>query len=581
MIRPTAMVPMPMETTMDSVDVIAARLHEIPDAVLTQHIVTLGKTRSGKSTAMRLLVERLLDNGKPVVIVDPKGDWWGLKSSADGKRAGYRVTIFGGEHADMPLNEHAGAEVAELLATGNRPAIIDLGGWMVAERTRFFIRFASTFFKFVCGPHWLVIDEVHNFAPQRPVQRDVDANKMLHWASRLASEGAGRGITLISASQRPQKVYKDYLTNHETLIAKRVIHPLDRGAIKDWIDGCGDPDKGREVLNSLANMNRADGWVWSPEAGFGPCLIHFPMFKTYDSFAAPTGLAAHKLTGWAAVDMDEVRVRLAALVEEAKRNDPALLQAEIAKLKRELAAMTPASASPEQIAAAEQRGEQRGYEQACRILLDAISEPTAQLQVVVPSIAGHVETIAAVVAKAKQTRPPPSRVPALPLAKPTARPNGNGGDTDAVLIKGEIAVLKAIAQYPEGVTQEQLTVLTGYKRTSRQTYVQRLCQRGYVEQRDGRMVATAVGIAALGSDFEPLPPSGKALRDHVMARLSGGAHRTLLHLINIYPAAASPAAVGEATNYRRTSTGTFIQRLVAMRLVVRQGRDVRASEVLF
>ena len=548
----------------------------IPDAVLTQHIVVLGKTRSGKSSTMRLLVERLLDLGKPVCIIDPKGDWWGLKSSADGKCAGYPVTIFGGEHADMPFNEHAGAPVAELLATGNRPAIIDLSGLMVGERTRFFIRFASTFFKLVCGPHWLVIDEVHEFAPQGKVH-DPDAGKMLHWANRLASAGAGRGITLISASQRPQKVHKDFLTSAETLIAKRVIHPLDRGAIKDWIDGCGNPAKGKEVLDSLAGMDRTDGWVWSPEAGFGPILMHFPPFKTYDSFVVQTEPAAHKLKGWASVDLDEVRGKLAALAEEAKRDDPVLLQAEIAKLKRELAAKTPASASLEQIAAAEQRG----YEQARRTLLDAISEPTAQLRAALPSIAGHVEAIATGVARAQQARPAPSRVPALPLAKPTARPNGNGGVTDAAMVRGEIVVLTAIAQYPEGIDHDQLAVLTGYKRTSRQTYVQRLCQRGYVEHRDQRMVVTAAGIAALGSNYEPLPPSGKALRDFWMARLSGGERSILSHLISIYPAAVPPAEVGAASNYRRTSTGTFIQRLVTRHLVVRQGRDVRASEVLF
>ena len=74
---------------------------------------------------MRVLVEHLLSEGKPVCIVDPKGDWHGLRSSADGKRAGYPIVIFGGEHGDVPLNAHAGAAVAELIATGNRPALID------------------------------------------------------------------------------------------------------------------------------------------------------------------------------------------------------------------------------------------------------------------------------------------------------------------------------------------------------------------------------------------------------------------------------------------------------------------------
>src|SRR5712672_4300981 len=93
----------------------------IPEAALHQHIAVLGKTRSGKSSVMRGLVEGLLDRELPVCIVDPKGDWWGIKLAKDGKRPGYPVVIFGGEHADVPINAHAGAHVAELFATGNRP----------------------------------------------------------------------------------------------------------------------------------------------------------------------------------------------------------------------------------------------------------------------------------------------------------------------------------------------------------------------------------------------------------------------------------------------------------------------------
>lgn len=63
----------------------------IPEAVLSQHVAILGKTRSGKSSVARLMVEGLLDSERPVCVVDPKGDWWGLKSSADGRKAGYRL----------------------------------------------------------------------------------------------------------------------------------------------------------------------------------------------------------------------------------------------------------------------------------------------------------------------------------------------------------------------------------------------------------------------------------------------------------------------------------------------------------
>jgi hypothetical protein len=307
----------------------------IPGAALEQHTIVLGKTRAGKSSKMRYLVEHLLEGGIPTIVIDPKGDWWGIKSSADGKTPGYPVVIFGGEHADVPINEHSGAAVAELVATSNRPCVIDLGGWMVRPRTRFFIDFASTLFKLTKGRRCLVIDEVHNFAPQGKVM-DPEAGKMLHWANRLASEGAGKGLILLSASQRPQKVHKDFVTSNETLIACRVIHNLDRGAIKEWIDGCADPAIGKEVLTGLAQLQRPQAYVWSPEIGFGPKLVEFPLFSTYDSFK-PQDHRTGSLKGWASVDLADVKDKLAKVVEEAKANDPKELKAKVASLEKALA----------------------------------------------------------------------------------------------------------------------------------------------------------------------------------------------------------------------------------------------------
>lgn len=314
---------------------------KIPDGVLTQHIAVLGKTRSGKSSKMRVLVERLLREQKPVTIIDPKGDWWGLKSSADGKREGFPVVILGGEHGDIQINAHSGAAIAELVATGNRPSLIDLGGWRVGERTRFFIDFSETFFKLTKGLRYLVIDEVHNFAPKGKIF-SPEAGEMLHWANRLASEGQGKGVVLLAASQRPQKVHNDFLTSCETLIACRVIHKADRDAVKDWIDGCADPELGKQVLRELAGMKRPEAWVWSPEIDFGPVRMEWPMFETFDSFK-PQAAGAAKLKGWADVDLDEVKVKLAKVVEEAKANDPSALKRQIAELQRQIKA-TPAAA---------------------------------------------------------------------------------------------------------------------------------------------------------------------------------------------------------------------------------------------
>jgi hypothetical protein len=309
----------------------------IPAEVLGQHVAILGKTRSGKSSVMRLLVEDLLRRHMPVCIVDPKGDWWGIKLGADGKSAGFPVVIFGGEHADVPINATSGAGVADLFATDNRPCLIDLGGWMPGDRTRFWIDFASALFRHTRGQRWLAVDEFHNFAPKGKVL-DVDAGKMLHWSNRIASEGLGKGLRLLFASQRPQKVHNDSLTSAETLIAMRVIHKADRDAVADWIKGAGDSE-GKEVLATVAQMARGEGWAWSPEVKFGPERVKFPMFSTYDSFREQSVEETKHLKGWAEVDLADVTQRFAAAAEQAKNEDPKLLRAEIGKLRGEMRAL--------------------------------------------------------------------------------------------------------------------------------------------------------------------------------------------------------------------------------------------------
>ena len=51
---------------------------------MTESLSILAIKRARKSYTARKLVEQLHHARQQVVVVDPKGDWWGIRSSADG-----------------------------------------------------------------------------------------------------------------------------------------------------------------------------------------------------------------------------------------------------------------------------------------------------------------------------------------------------------------------------------------------------------------------------------------------------------------------------------------------------------------
>src|SRR4051794_23319055 len=66
----------------------------LPTAALDDRIAIVGTAGSGKTYTAKGFVERLLDAGARVAIVDPLGVWWGLQAGASGE-TGYPVVVFG------------------------------------------------------------------------------------------------------------------------------------------------------------------------------------------------------------------------------------------------------------------------------------------------------------------------------------------------------------------------------------------------------------------------------------------------------------------------------------------------------
>jgi len=163
--------------------------HPIPAIALDERLAFVGMSGSGKTYGAGTCVEKLLEAKARAIIVDPLGVWWGLRLTPRGSGAStFNLPIFGGAHGDLSLTEHAGSLIGETVAGMAESCIIDLSqiGTKAGER-RFMLAFLTALYRGVNGaPVHLVIDEADMFAPQRLLDKDGDAAKLL--GMRLLSD---------------------------------------------------------------------------------------------------------------------------------------------------------------------------------------------------------------------------------------------------------------------------------------------------------------------------------------------------------------------------------------------------------
>jgi hypothetical protein len=552
----------------------------LPIEAVTQTFAILAKRGTGKTHAASVMAEEMLRVGQPIVVYDPTGAWYGLKSSKDGKRPGYPVVVFGGEHADVPLEETAGATVASVIVEKRFPAILDCGLMRKGARIRFMTDFCETLYHKNRDALHFFVDEAQTIAPQN-LKAMPEAARLLGAMEDIVMQGRRRGLGLTIISPRPAVVNTNLRSACEVIVAMQIIGPHDRKAISEWIDTHGDDEsKAKEMMASLSSLKRGEAWVWSPGWLHQFKRVTFRDRETFDSSATPeVGRRAVIPKVIAEVDLDALGEQIKATVEKAKADDPKELKRQLAELKRQLQVQKPAAPTIERI---EVPVLKNGQLEAAHGLVDRMREMGQQLldraDTLRQTIGAAVRHPAATAAKppsaARPAPPPKSQRPAPATRAASAGPG-------EALPKGERRILVAAAQYADGAGRETLTVLTGYKRSSRDTYLQRLRERGFVDQAGDRIVATEAGVTALGADFEPLP-TGEALREHWMSRLPEGERRILEVLIGRYPDAVDRDDLDESTGYKRSSRDTYLQRLSARQLVESVGRgSVRASSNLF
>jgi hypothetical protein len=558
----------------------------LPLDAITQTFGVLAMRGAGKSNTAAVMAEEMFAAGLPFVVIDPVGAWWGLRSSGDGKGEGLSIPIFGGEHGDVPLEKTGGGVIADLLVDERLSCVLDVSEFSEGEKVRFLTEFGERLFRRNRDPLHLFLEEADDYIPQRPFREQA---RCLRAFENIVRRGRGRGLGMTMITQRSAALNKSVLTQVETLIVLRTTAPQDRKAIEAWVEHHG---QSRELLASLPGLASGEAWIWSPQWLGKLVRTKVRRRDTFDSGATPKDVKGRRAPATLAdVDLGAIRERMSATIERAKAEDPKELRRRIAELERQVAAK-PVPAKPEirtvdvpvvkdahlaRLEASLTRAEK---------IAEKLTVPLEQLQQVAANARAAAQEIRTAIAAAKAPVPlqravegrlAPRPEPRVRAAPPPRAPSSGGEGVR--LPPGERATLTAAAQF-EGITRSELTVLTGYKRSSRDAYIQRLREKGYLEVAGDGVAPTAEGLAALG-DFEPLP-TGSALLAWWRERLPEGERRCLDVLAAAFPDAIPRTAIDEATGYQRSSRDAYLQRMKSKRLVEDAGRGmVRSSSALF
>jgi len=523
--------------------------HPLPLEALDSDIAILGRKGGGKTITAKGIAERLLTLKRRVLILDPLGGWWGLRSSADGAGDGFPIAVFGGEHADIALDPAAAVPLADVIARENFPAVIDIADMGKTAQQRFLLAFLRELRRINRDPLTIILEEADVFAPQKPLGDDSqELHNEIDW---LARRGRARGFRLITVCQRPARLSKDVLTQASTLIAHVLPSPQDREAVKAWIEGNADREATRDVFATLAKLKT--GEAWTLYAGDGEQFlrrVQFPMIASFDSTRTPKA-GERRLEPKRLADVDTKPI-LEAL---AKAKAPSPAKSAVASLIHDGAAL----------AREFQRGKIAGNEAAALQALEwlrllhsrlegALSEVRQHIDAIKIGEVSSVDALSTIAATKQDFKPPRPAIPTNGKARafvPYDRPPKPS--TGAKAVVDSLAFWRALGM--GDVAFVHAAVVAGYspKASTFRGYCSAAAKAGLIRYpRAGRIALTDAGRSMAPS--VDLTANGTALRAKARAILKPAPAQIFDALTAAYPAAVSQDALADALGLSRESS---------------------------
>lgn len=549
----------------------------LPDEAITQTFGILAKRGVGKTYTASVMVEEMLKNNLPVVVLDPIGVWWGLRSSADGKKPGLSIIIAGGDHADIPITPENGSVMANLVVDERLSVVIDFSHFRKGEQVKFVTDFAETLYHRNRNALHLVVDEADAFAPQRAMPNEA---RMLGAFEDLVRRGRARGIGVTMITQRPAVLNKNVLTQIEVLIALRMTAPLDQKAIDDWIRTHADEDQRELFMSSLPSLPIGEAWFWSP--GWLDIFQRVKIRKrlTLDSSSTPKiGEKAITPRNMADVNLDAIRSKLAETIEKVQSEDPKVLKKQIKDLEFKL-----------------------NKKIVAEVITQVEVMPTETIRLIEDlklSAIGVIERADRMLEYVKQFPSTRDTHPHIDPPRLVHKPNSEEvvasmkNDRPAILpvreegslSKYALTLLETMAErYPMKLTRSQISTLSGRKPRSSafSAAMAELGRDGYIEKVGDQFALTDRAWSTIGGERRT-PKSSAEIQSQWLGALPVYERDLLERLINHYPAAMTRQELSEATGRSLTSSAfhSAISSLGKNELIESNNGEIRASEVLF
>ncbi|NJC33901.1 hypothetical protein GGR88_001375 [Sphingomonas jejuensis] len=533
-------------------------------AYLDGHHAIIGASDAGKTWTAKYGVEQLLGQQRHTLIIDPLGVWYGLRSSADGKAAGFDIPIFGGPHGDVAIRPTDGEAIAGIVDDQRVSAIVDLSGMTNGLDQRSFVRdLVARLRRRSPGNFHFVVDEADEFVPEK-VRDDVGyaLQEDMLW---IAKKGRSAGWVQTLITQRTADIAKSALSQSQTIIAHQLIAPQDQKPFLDYVRTQGSKEELERISANLASLQQGHRYVYSPrrhvlEYGQTPALTTFDSSRT-----PPAGQSRVEPRTLAQLDVSAIAAALAprdpsipadpaAAYQLGNAAGEALLQRDrrIAELEADKIGLG------QKIEAlfAERHDLLEGIRNAVAGISDALSHFTLDMS----AFHDPARELKAALPAYTSVEPDRQRRDSAAVDAPPESPSG--GATSPSELRA-LAGLAAV--FPSGLTEAAWATRTGYARKGgawirrRKRYV----DDGLIEQRDGRWFATDAGVRAAGAAVPDMPAPGIALVNWWAERL-GAPGRVLRLLANVHPRALTRDAIAAELNMAPKG-GAFLRHLGAVK----------------